>query len=301
MKRTRAIVSFFFWLCLVLPVVGADKPVVVELWPGKVPDETDTIGPEKVRMSPKLTKKEVEVTESTKLLTNVTKPTITLYRPAKDKDTGAAVIIGGRVWLNCAHQGPLPRLAAVIGVGFKWLCDPYGTGFDWMRPEMLQSLVINQAYWLAQMTADDLGQEEGELRRPEGPPTARRCDVFGTANFFNFKPWAAAIEYLLAIGIESIAEHDQRLVERILDGLDPRKYDVLSPRESIRRSTLVFLSHKERDRNRRIYDHLRDKKIDVAYRRGMLRLAPHLYNTIDDIDRTLTLLHGESFLPFPGE
>jgi selenocysteine lyase/cysteine desulfurase len=31
--------------------------------------------------------------------------------------------------------------------------------------------------------------------------------------------------------------------------------------------------------------------IEVAYRRGALRLAPHLYNTPDDIDRALAVLH----------
>jgi selenocysteine lyase/cysteine desulfurase len=162
-----------------------------------------------------------------------------------------------------------------------------------MRPGLLQSLRINQAYWLAQMTADDLGREDSEPRLPEGPTTARRCDVFGTANFFNFKPWAAAIEYLLGVGIERIAEHDQRLVQRLLDGLDPTKFDVLSPREPARRSTLVFISHKEPDRNRRLYDHLRANKIDVAFRRGMLRLAPHLYNTMEDLERTLLALHSK--------
>jgi acetyl esterase/lipase len=80
--------------------VGADKPLVVELWPGKAPDETGNIGAEKVRMSPKLDRKQVEVTEPTRMLTNVTKPTITIYRPAKDKDTGTAILIcpGGGYW-----------------------------------------------------------------------------------------------------------------------------------------------------------------------------------------------------------
>jgi len=100
MKRSRATVSLFFWLSLVLPAGGADKPVVLELWPATAPDEAGDIGPEKIRMSPKLTKREVEVTESTKLLTNVTKPTITIYRPAKERDTGAALLIcpGGGYW-----------------------------------------------------------------------------------------------------------------------------------------------------------------------------------------------------------
>ncbi len=82
------------------PVLGFDKPLVVELWPGKAPGETGTIGAEKIVMSPRLTRKEVEVTEPTRMVTNVTKPTLTIYRPDKDKDTGTAVLIcpGGGYW-----------------------------------------------------------------------------------------------------------------------------------------------------------------------------------------------------------
>jgi acetyl esterase/lipase len=100
MNRSIAIVALISSLCVAFPVAGADRPKVVELWPGKVPDEADNIGAEKEVMSPKLTKKEVEVTEPTRMVTNVTKPTITIYRPAKDKDNGAAVIIcpGGGYW-----------------------------------------------------------------------------------------------------------------------------------------------------------------------------------------------------------
>src|SRR4029077_15438127 len=58
------------------------------------------IGPERVRTSPKLTRKEVEVTEPTRLVTNVSRPTITVHRPPKETDTGAAVLIcpGGGYW-----------------------------------------------------------------------------------------------------------------------------------------------------------------------------------------------------------
>ncbi len=100
MNQIAPTISLLAWLCLAWPVAGADKPLVVELWPGKAPDETGTIGAEKVRMSPKLDRKQVEVTESTTMVTNVTKPTITIYRPAKDKDTGTAMLIcpGGGYW-----------------------------------------------------------------------------------------------------------------------------------------------------------------------------------------------------------
>jgi acetyl esterase/lipase len=100
MKRMTAAVALLTWLCVAWSAEGADKPLVVPLWPGKVPDDVGDIGPEKVHMSPKLTRKEVEVTESTRLVTNVSKPTITVYRPAKDEDTGTAVLIcpGGGYW-----------------------------------------------------------------------------------------------------------------------------------------------------------------------------------------------------------
>src|SRR5687767_7936086 len=100
MTRFPWAVSLVTCLSLACPVPAADNPQVVELWPGKVPDEPGTIGPETVRMSPKLDRKQVEVTEPTRLVTNVTKPTLTLYRPAKDKDTGTAVLIcpGGGYW-----------------------------------------------------------------------------------------------------------------------------------------------------------------------------------------------------------
>jgi acetyl esterase/lipase len=87
-------------LSLAWPVTAEEKPTVVDLWPGKPPDETGKIGVEYVRMSPQLDRKQVEVTEPTRMITNVTKPTITIYRPAKDKDTGTAIIIcpGGGYW-----------------------------------------------------------------------------------------------------------------------------------------------------------------------------------------------------------
>jgi len=66
--------------------VYAAEPLVLDVWPGKVPGETGDIGPEKWQ-EPRPGQREV------KRLTNVTKPTITVYRPAKEKDTGVAVVI----------------------------------------------------------------------------------------------------------------------------------------------------------------------------------------------------------------
>jgi acetyl esterase/lipase len=51
-------------------------------------------------MSPKLKRAQVEVTEQTRLITGVTSPTITVYRPRKDLNTGTSILIcpGGGYW-----------------------------------------------------------------------------------------------------------------------------------------------------------------------------------------------------------
>ncbi len=77
-------------------------PFTLEIWPGEVPDEKEAgkIGPERVVMSPSLDKKQVEVTESTRMLSGVTRPGITIYRAPMEKDTGTAILIcpGGGYW-----------------------------------------------------------------------------------------------------------------------------------------------------------------------------------------------------------
>src|SRR5881397_22889 len=79
---------------------AAAEPLVLEIWPGKVPDESGDIGAERFRMSPALDRKQVEVTEPTRMITDVTKPTLTIYRPPKEKDCGTAILIcpGGGYW-----------------------------------------------------------------------------------------------------------------------------------------------------------------------------------------------------------
>src|SRR6266478_9913259 len=99
MQPVASAATFFVALVVAWTALAAD-PLVVEIWPGKVPDESGSIGAERVRMSPKLDRKQVEVTNSTRMITDVTKPTITIYRPAREKETGTAMLIcpGGGYW-----------------------------------------------------------------------------------------------------------------------------------------------------------------------------------------------------------
>jgi acetyl esterase/lipase len=99
----RTLFSFgIVWVCGISPQHSAaqESPLVVDVWPGEAPDEPGGIGDEYVRLSPQLDRTQVEVTEPTRLITNVTRPTLSIYRPDASPESNAVVIIcpGGGYW-----------------------------------------------------------------------------------------------------------------------------------------------------------------------------------------------------------
>ena len=97
--RWRVILGTFV-LFATFSATALDTPSVLDIWPDKPPGESGNIGPERVRMSPKLDRKQVEVTEETRMVTDVLRPSITICPPPKEKETGTAVVIcpGGGYW-----------------------------------------------------------------------------------------------------------------------------------------------------------------------------------------------------------
>lgn len=91
------------------PVKPIGQPQVVEVWPGKPPGEIGNIGEETFwdkrpdgKPIPNIGGKPV------KWLTNVSKPTLTIYRPPKNLDTGASLLIcpgGGLTYLAWDSEG----------------------------------------------------------------------------------------------------------------------------------------------------------------------------------------------------
>jgi acetyl esterase/lipase len=82
MKRIAITLSPMILLAAVTLAQTAEKPEVLDVWPGKPPGETKAIAEEKM-----------EESKGVKRISNVSKPTLTIFRPAKDKDSGAAVIV----------------------------------------------------------------------------------------------------------------------------------------------------------------------------------------------------------------
>jgi acetyl esterase/lipase len=72
----------------------AAEPLVVDVWPGKPPADAGIQGEEKTRIY------DSPIVGPTKLITNVTRPTLTIYQPPKDKNTKTAMVIcpGGGYW-----------------------------------------------------------------------------------------------------------------------------------------------------------------------------------------------------------
>jgi acetyl esterase/lipase len=79
---------------------GSDKPVI-NVWPATAPGETGAIGPEQ-DVNAKAGQRKI------RRITNVTQPTLTIYKAPSDKDTGAAVLIapgGGYHILAFNYEG----------------------------------------------------------------------------------------------------------------------------------------------------------------------------------------------------
>ncbi len=122
MKRIAFTFSLLAGLFVTCPAVAADKPLVIDVWPGKpADDDAAKIGEEKFI--------DVKSAPGIKWLTNVTKPTLTIYRPAKDRDTGAAALIcPGGGYHNLAWDKEGTEVAewlnslGVTGIVLKYRC-----------------------------------------------------------------------------------------------------------------------------------------------------------------------------------
>ena len=169
---------------------------------------------------------------------------------------------------------------AVTCCGFKWLCGPYATGFCWLAPALRESLTPRHAYWLTMQAGKPLdNMRDYSLRTDLG---ARAWDVFCTANFFNFVPWTAAIEYLLQAGPANIASYDERLVTELLQDLDEDRFELISPLAGPYCSTLIVLRPRKEEAGA-WKERLAVAGFDIAVREGNLRISPHLHISHQDI------------------
>jgi acetyl esterase/lipase len=98
----RLFCTFAVGTLLAAALTAADAPPTLDLWPGTAPGEKGNVPPE-VFGDPK-----APPGTPVKSVTNVTKPTITVYKPEASVNTGAAIIIapgGGYKNLSWENEG----------------------------------------------------------------------------------------------------------------------------------------------------------------------------------------------------
>ena len=83
------------------------------------------------------------------------------------------------------------------------------------------------------------------------------------------------------------------MAARLIDGLVDLGASVATPRDADQRGPLVCVRSTDVDTLGR---ELRDERIVTSAREDRLRIALHLYNTDDDVDRILSALRARSHL-----
>ncbi len=193
---------------------------------------------------------------------------------------------------QCAGAMPMDAVSLgadfLTGSGYKWLLGPYGAGFLWMRPEHVEEMRPNPCYWMAFEGAAQLHTlPAGNFQLASG---ARRWDSPETASFFNLAALDASLQFLLGIGVDTVWEHIQRLMDEIIARMPLDRCVLASPAGADRRGPYICIAARKPDQTPVLFDKLREAGVFVSLREGALRIAPHLYNSERDIDRLLSVL-----------
>lgn len=176
----------------------------------------------------------------------------------------------------------------IVCAGYKYLLSPWGTGFLWTRKETLDSLRPGPYNWLSQ------GVESFarlNFVNPEPSPGLSRWDYGEAASVYNFNltVMEASAKFVLDAGPALIRDHSQALIEYFFERL-PDGYRLASPRQASQRGVSGCIEAGSRANTESVYQTLRDAGFVVALREGKIRVAPHLINSTQDMDRLLVVL-----------
>ena len=167
--------------------------------------------------------------------------------------------------------------------GYKWLFGPYGAGFTYVNPRILERLRVADVNWQGVDGANQLNRRRDEVMKfREG---ARRFDIPETASFLNLSAFAASVEFLLKIRVTTVEAHVRRLIDLLLRRVGATRLRVVSDLRAARRSTILALEGPTLDDTRRIFRGIRQKGVVVSLRDNLIRVSPNIYNTPDDIER----------------
>jgi selenocysteine lyase/cysteine desulfurase len=188
----------------------------------------------------------------------------------------------------------------LISAGYKWLLGPYGLGFVRVEPELAARLEIRNANWFASRGAEDFNR----LADLPFDPVAggRRFDMNEPASFFNVAAGIASARYVASVTPGAVEAHCRTLNDRIAAGLPPG-FAALGLDAPLRSNILCFTGPDE-TATARALERLRARRIAVSARENAIRVSPHVYNTVADVDTLLACVEDAAAAgpdgPFPG-
>ncbi len=185
----------------------------------------------------------------------------------------------GAVPVDLAHT-PVDVLACGAQ---KWLLSPWGSGFVYVRRELIAQIDPAVTGWMAFQGTDDftrLTRYDATLRG-----NARRFELI-TLPYQDFAGMNASLELLLGLGIGRIQDHLRAVHAPLLAWADRRGVRVVSPRGA-QAAGIVCVAPPG---VAAAFASLQHAKVICSLREGAIRLSPHAFNTVDEMERVVEIL-----------
>ena len=163
----------------------------------------------------------------------------------------------------------------LMAASYKWLMAGYGGGVLYVRKKWLEHFRPASVGWRSMREPERMDNRRIDLKKD-----ASRYE-WGCPSFPTIFAVGAAVDYLSAIGIQKIEKRILELTDFAIRGLERRGFEIISPREQKYRSGIVVFKVKDPEK---IWRRLLREKIYVSPRGGGLRLAPHFYNTFEELE-----------------
>jgi len=169
----------------------------------------------------------------------------------------------------------------------KWLCAPWGSGFMWVRPELVQRFEPPFVGWMSIKGPDDFSRLLDY--KLEFRDDARRFELI-TLPYQDFAGFNASLEIFHEAGPAAIAQRVSELTQRIVDWTSSQSgVRLMTKPDAARRAGVIALVPPDPDR---ASARLTKAGVTHSLREGALRLAPHFFTPFAHVDRALELLSG---------
>lgn len=167
----------------------------------------------------------------------------------------------------------------------KWQLGPWGTGFVYVRRELVTALEPLDVGWACMKSSTDYTRLTDYAF--DFFDDARRFEVV-TLAYQDFAVANVGTAMLLDLGVPAVAAHLERLVSRVVAWAQSRRdVRLVTPADPARRAGVVAFAP---DRLEDMAARLTAAGVTYTVREGAIRLSPHVYNTMDEIDRVLATL-----------